>query len=73
MKKLKLNLQSIGSAEVLSREQLKTIMGGSGAGSGSDGCKTFVCKTADDCVKEKCGDSCSSDGRKNFCWYNPFD
>ena len=37
MKKLKLDFQHLGSAEVLTRSQLKQIMGGDG-GSG-DGCK----------------------------------
>ncbi|MGN6495645.1 MAG: hypothetical protein ACTHLE_26885 [Agriterribacter sp.] len=34
MKKLKLKLQNIEGAEMLSREQLKSVMGGSGGGGG---------------------------------------
>lgn len=37
MKKLKLNLQNIKSTEVLTREQLKKIMGGTGSGSAGVG------------------------------------
>jgi len=45
MKKLKLNLSSLGSAEVLTRDQLKKVMGGSSLGSlcGS-GC-SGICNT----------------------------
>ncbi len=35
MKKLKLNLQNFEGAEVLTRMQLKNVMGGSGGESGS--------------------------------------
>lgn len=45
MKKLKLNLQNIEGAEVLSREQLKKVTGGNLAGSGG----TAGCATATSC------------------------
>ena len=47
MKKLKLSLQNIEGAEVLSREQLKKVMGGEG-GSGDDG-GWPTCHTDMDC------------------------
>ena len=47
MKKLKLNLQQFEGAEVLTRSQLKQIMGGEG-GSGGDGA---ACENDSDCKK----------------------
>ena len=41
MKKLKLNLQNMEGAEVLSREQLKTILGGFEQGSGCGNVYSF--------------------------------
>ncbi|MCC6286780.1 MAG: hypothetical protein IT249_02745 [Chitinophagaceae bacterium] len=60
MKKLKLKALQLGATEILSREQLKTIMGGSGGGNGS--C-TFKCpgglkectSSTGDCKEEKNG------------------
>lgn len=52
MKKLKLNLANMPGAEVLSREQLRTIMGGDvGSGAtGSGDCGTGTsCSTDSDC------------------------
>ncbi|MBS0030356.1 hypothetical protein ACTJJ0_26005 [Chitinophaga sp. 22321] len=45
MKKLKLKALHLGATEVLSREQLKNVLGGTGsAGSGDGHCKTGKCK-----------------------------
>ena len=59
MKKLKLNLVNLQGAQVLSREQLKKVMGGDdgsgGSGSGSGDatvkvdCIAFSCRTDADC------------------------
>lgn len=38
MKKLRLRFQDFGDTEVLTREQLKKIMGGEGSGGGGNGC-----------------------------------
>lgn len=35
MKKIRLNVADLGATEILSREQLKSVFGGSGSGSGS--------------------------------------
>lgn len=47
MKKIRLNVADLNSTEVLSRNQLKSIMGGSGNGSGSglypNNCKSSAC------------------------------
>jgi natural product precursor len=51
MKKLKLNLQQFEGAEVLTRSQLKKILGGD-TGSG-DGCSTEACGTS---LPNDCGD-----------------
>mgnify|MGYP007126786772 FL=1 len=48
MKKLKLRLQNIEGAEVLSREQLKKVMGGDFGGSGGPNC-TSSCTSDSDC------------------------
>lgn len=62
MKKLKLNLRNVG--EVLTREQLKQIVGGSGSGSGS-GKKP--------CDGKSEGDSCAHpSGGTGKCEYYPF-
>lgn len=50
MKKLKLKALELNVEEVLTREQLKTIMGGEGSGSGDDAkviCSS--CSTDNDC------------------------
>ncbi|WP_316838182.1 hypothetical protein [Pedobacter nutrimenti] len=38
MKKLKLNALALQTGEVLSRSQLKTVIGGNGSGTGSGSC-----------------------------------
>ena len=35
MKKLKLNVAELGATEILTREELKKVLGGTGSGSGS--------------------------------------
>lgn len=51
MKKLKLNVLQLGAKEVLTREQLKKVLGGNLAGNGtvqpSDACKTGSCSVYD--------------------------
>ncbi len=49
MKKLKLNLQNFEGAEVLTRMQLKNVMGGSGGESGSGPNCTDKCSSDSDC------------------------
>ena len=50
MKKLKLSLQNIEGAEVLTREQLKKVMGGNEEGSGGSGSGSWpTCHTDMDC------------------------
>lgn len=51
MKKLKLSLQNIEGVEVLSREQLKKVMGGNEEGS-AKGCKGIVLECTSDAVCE---------------------
>ncbi|MDP3665744.1 MAG: TIGR04149 family rSAM-modified RiPP [Sediminibacterium sp.] len=51
MKKIKLNLQQLDNSEVLTREQLKNILGGTGSGG--------------DCQKN--GDSCDTQKAINCC------
>ena len=66
MKKLKLDFQHLGNAEVLTRSQLKKIMGGEG-GSGGEGDKkcTGTCSGGDhlrwslDCTKPNEWSFCS--------------
>ncbi|MEO7315704.1 MAG: hypothetical protein ABIW47_10985 [Ginsengibacter sp.] len=48
MKKLKLDFQHLGNAEILTRSQLKNIMGGSG-GSGDDGDGAAFCHLGTSC------------------------
>lgn len=46
MKKLKLSLFTIKHVEILTREQLKKVMGGSSDGSGVGLCKSGTCSLA---------------------------
>lgn len=62
MKKLKLSLQNIEGAEVLSREQLKKVVGG-------DGGSSTPCKSNSDCEK---GERCFNVDGKNQCVGWPF-
>ncbi len=48
MKKLKLEELNLGNAGVLSREELKTVLGGAGSGDGTD------CGTVDNCSSKAC-------------------
>lgn len=52
MKKLKLDFQHLGNVELLTRSQLKQIVGGDG-GSGGDGA---ACENDSDC--KKFGENC---------------
>lgn len=62
MKKLKLNLSNLEGAEVLTREQLKKVMGGSGSGdlcpsNCSGGCKNDEGHTGN-CRKRESDGTC---------------
>ncbi|HLR38030.1 MAG TPA: hypothetical protein VK084_08285 [Chitinophagaceae bacterium] len=61
MKKLKLEELNLGNAEVLSREELKKVLGGTKpvTKSGDDKCNAY-CSSDDDC-DEKCS-HCDHDG-----------
>lgn len=55
MKKLKLNFQHLGNAEILTRSQLKQIMGGYGSGGGGnnpDGSCTYTAGEKITCTSE---------------------
>lgn len=45
MKKLKLNVANLGATEILTREELKKVLGGAdtGSGSGSETCTNNAC------------------------------
>jgi hypothetical protein len=64
MKKIRLNVADLDATEVLSRDQLKAVFGGSGNGCGtaSEACKDK--SDGDSCVS---GDSCSP----GYCKYAP--
>ncbi len=57
MKKMKLQMPGMSINDLLSREQMKKVMGGSGSGSGGVTCN---CNSADDCTtwNEKCMNGC---------------
>jgi hypothetical protein len=62
MKKIRLNVANLEATEVLSREQLKSIFGGSG-GSGSSGstnCSTTCKGTSDTIEIENCIGTCTA-------------
>ncbi|TWF40644.1 hypothetical protein FHW36_104327 [Chitinophaga polysaccharea] len=62
MKKLKLTALDLGAKELLTREQLKNVMGGDGSGSGTGSC-TYTQNCANGSV------SCSSPtGDCSFIW-----
>ncbi len=62
MKKLKLSRLDLGAAEVLSREELKMVLGGAGSGGGSGSCesgcadpgKQSTCDEGEICDKDYC-------------------
>ncbi|HEY5464670.1 MAG TPA: hypothetical protein VIJ95_15515 [Hanamia sp.] len=60
MKKIKLNLQQLVNAEVLTRSQLKNVLGGSAVQTTVGGDGTCNCNSADDCKawNEDCMNSC---------------
>jgi hypothetical protein len=64
MKKLKLKALELGAKELLTREQLKMVLGGdfgSGSGSGSGSGTTCNCNSSDDCKdtsKPSCVNGC---------------
>lgn len=63
MKKLKLSLQNIEGAELLAREQLKNVMGGSGWGGSWGGCfYTSNCDMGYECVNGVCTDPMGQPG-----------
>ncbi|MBP1617172.1 MAG: hypothetical protein H6Q14_999 [Bacteroidetes bacterium] len=52
MKKIRLNVADLDATEVLSRDQLKSIFGGSSSGSGGTiGCGAQLCNSNSDCSK----------------------
>ncbi|MFT4152472.1 hypothetical protein [Parafilimonas sp.] len=67
MKKLKLRTIELGASEILSREQLKKVLGGSGSGSSTDACagksSTIYCRNGSgEIVKEIEGTGCPTTG-----------
>jgi len=74
MKKLQLKALQLGAKEVLSRAQLKNVLGGSGSGgSGSKTC-TLRCdqdksasSTVSDCARTTVSATCGSDLSKAVC------
>lgn len=71
MKKIRLNVANLDSTEVLSRNQLKSIFGGSGSGSGSGSSSncTMHCKDGTVIYVSKCSDTskCNSHGGAQNC------
>lgn len=71
--KLKLKLQSIEGSEILTREQLKTVMGGSGSG-GGEYCQTdgFVCWQENGntytCFETESACCCGHDKGNRYCY-----
>ena len=49
MKKIRLNVADLDATEVLSRDQLKSIFGGSGSDSLTEGCGADLCNSNSDC------------------------
>ncbi len=75
MKKLKLNAEDFKNAGVLSREQLKSVLGGFG-GSGGGGCEyvAFCYDSNGEFLGEKTPASCSSSNVTSACsTYEDFD
>lgn len=67
MRKLKLNVANLGATEILTREELKKVLGGVDAGSGS-GSGVKSCAESD-CSSENLGLGCA--GGKTCQWsYN---
>lgn len=64
MKKLKLRLQDIEGAEVLTREQLKRVLGGNGSGSGSGAGPVYDCVYDNDCMIDHNVWQCVYDGTR---------
>jgi hypothetical protein len=71
MKKLKLNLQQFEGAEVLTRSQLKKVMGGDGGSGG--GCDAGTCQWGTNCFYQsgsQCGIAhCLGDDGYGNCQY----
>lgn len=71
MKKLKLSELYLGKAEMLSREQLKKVLGGNGSGSGSSGGqKRYKCcwdNYPDDCSVCSFGTYCTTGSSLKDC------
>lgn len=63
MEKLKLNDPDFDMSEILSREELKSILGGTGSGSGS-GSGNSRCYNL---TKDQCSGACESGGHKGVC------
>ncbi len=54
MKKIRLNVADLDATEVLSRDQLKAVFGGSTSGSGETiGCGSNACDSDSDCSGNK--------------------
>jgi hypothetical protein len=63
MKKIRLNVAELDATEILSRDQLKAVFGGSDSGSNSatQSCGSDDCKTAHGGLGCNVGESCSYD------------
>ena len=58
MKKLKLNVAELGATEILTREELKKVLGGAGSGSGSGSGNECTSLSKDACSNSvSCKDS----------------
>lgn len=62
MKKLKLKALELGATELLTREQLKNVIGGSGSGSGAGGSGMSVCGVGPACRMISCTVKCPNGG-----------
>lgn len=69
MKKLKLNLQSL-NAEVLTKSQLKSIIGGLGDVGDGEKCAYGhpSCLNDDQCARLNAGVCCTSSSHVSCCW-----
>lgn len=69
MKKIRLNVADLDATEILSRDQLKAIFGGSTGSSGSDSTNA----SGSGCSGKSDGDSCTnSEGKSGTCKSVPF-
>lgn len=69
MKKIRLNVADLGATEILTREQLKSVFGGSGSGSGSGSSNSCSGLTKDSCNYQPCVDTNGDIGKCSFVYY----